>query len=43
MNPLVKVLKRFYNEGVYSQEKLQLFVKLGKITQDEFEIIIRGE
>lgn len=41
INPLVKVLERFYNQGVYTEENLRMFVQNGDITQEEFDKIIK--
>lgn len=42
VNPLVKVLKRFYEQGVYDVEKVRLFLTISEITLEEFKEITGG-
>ena len=36
-------IKRYYNEGRYTDEQIRTFAKAGKITEEEFKIITGKE
>ena len=42
MTRLAMTVKRFYDLGLYSLEKVQAFLKMGKITQAEYDEIVGG-
>lgn len=39
MSKLFKQIKKFYDLGLYTDEQVADFVKKGKITADEYELI----
>ena len=36
---MFKIVKRYYDKGIYSNEDVAAFVKAGKITAAEYELI----
>lgn len=40
MSRLYNTVKRYYDKGIYSKEDVAVFVKAGKITEDEYEYIV---
>ena len=39
MSRLFNTVKRYYDKGIYSAEDVATFVRAGKITPEEYEII----
>lgn len=40
---MFKILKRYYDKGIYTVENVKIFVKVGKITAKEFYEITSEE
>lgn len=40
---MYKIVKRYYDRGIYSAEDVARFVAAGKITEAEYQEIIGGE
>ena len=36
---MFKIVKRYYDKGIYSKEDVSKFVAAGKITQEEYTLI----
>lgn len=36
---MYKVVKRYYDLGIYSKENVAMFVKAGKITEEQYKTI----
>lgn len=43
MSRLYNTVKRYYDKGIYSKEDVAVFVKAGKITAEEYEMITGDE
>lgn len=37
---MYKIVKRYYDKGIYSTEDVKKFVNAGKITEDEYKDIV---
>lgn len=37
---MFKIVKRYYDKGIYTKENVAVFVKAGKITTNEYEQIV---
>lgn len=37
---MYKIVKRYYDKGIYSAEDVKVFVKAGKITADQYKDIV---
>ena len=40
---MYKIVKRYYDKGIYSKEDVKKFVEAGKITEDEYKDIVGEE
>jgi len=40
---MVKVVKRYYDMGIYSKENVKVFVVAGKITAEDYQLITGDE
>lgn len=40
---MVKVIKRYYDMGIYSKENVKVFVVAGKITAEDYQAITGDE
>lgn len=40
---MVKVIKRYYDIGIYSKESVKVFVVAGKITAEDYKLITGDE
>ena len=40
---MFKVVKRYYDLGIYSKENVKVFVVAGKITAEEYQLITGDE
>ena len=40
---MYKIVKRYYDKGIYSKEDVAVFVKAGKITEEEYKSITGEE
>lgn len=36
---MYKIVKRYYNKGIYSKENVKVFVRAGKITAEQYQEI----
>lgn len=43
MSRLFNTVKRYYEKGIYSKDDVATFVRAGKITADEYELITGEE
>ena len=39
MSTYYKVVKRYYDKGIYDNDDVAVFVRAGKITAEEYELI----
>lgn len=39
MSRLFKTVKRYFDKGIYDEENVATFVRAGKITAEEYELI----
>lgn len=37
---MYKIVKRYYDKGIYSADDVKKFVQAGKITEDEYKEIV---
>lgn len=40
---MFKLVKRYYDKGVYTKDDVMKFVMAGKITEEEYEEIVKEE
>ena len=40
---MFKLVKRYYDKGVYTKDDVMKFVKAGKITEEQYEEIVKEE